>query len=156
MPTKVMSFAVLLAHTWVEQTRQRREKAKTVVCLYVSEGSRTVDGKSGWFGESGKCWHSSATALCCRCGNTPSIQLPMYTCIPGSVVNTLSRRPDSLSYSDAASFSSSAPSLYPSRQKQWSRPGLPPPSMASACSQGRPSRKSNGESATGRLSPVGI
>ena len=55
MPTKVMSFAVLLAHTWVEQTRQRREKAKTGVCLYVSEGSRTVDGKSGWFGESGKC-----------------------------------------------------------------------------------------------------
>lgn len=156
MPTKVPVFAVLLAHTRVEQTRQTREKAKTVVCSYVSEGSRTVDGKSGWFGESGKCWHSSATALCCRCGNSPSIQLPMYTCIPGSVVNTLSRRPDSLSYSDAASFSSRVPSLYPSRQKQWSRPGLPPPSIASACSQGRPSRKSNGESATGRLSPVGI
>ena len=113
MPTKVMSFAVLLAHTQVEQTRQRREKAKTVVCLYVSEGSRTVDGKSGWFGESGKCWHSSATALCCRCGNTPSIQLPMYTCIPGIVVNTSSFLPVSGSKSLPASFKPS-----PFRQKQ--------------------------------------
>ena len=33
----------------------------TVVVLYVSPGRRTVEGKSGWLGESGKCWVSSAS-----------------------------------------------------------------------------------------------
>ena len=65
-----------------------------VVCVYTSSGFSTVEGKSGWFGESGKCWHSNATALCCRWGCDPSIQFPIYTCIPGSVVSTSSERPD--------------------------------------------------------------
>lgn len=76
----------------------------------------------------------------------------MYTCIPGSVVYTVSRRPDSRSYSEPAFFSSCPPF----RQKQWSSPGFPPPSITIACSHGRPSRKSKGVFSTARRSPVGI
>jgi hypothetical protein len=35
---------------------------KTVRDRYVWPGRRIVVGKFGWFGESGKCWVSSATA----------------------------------------------------------------------------------------------
>ena len=34
-------------------------KAKMVVEVKVFPGARTVDGKLGWLGESGKCWVSN-------------------------------------------------------------------------------------------------
>jgi hypothetical protein len=34
------------------------ENRCTVTCWYSSSGRRTVEGKFGWFGESGKCWVS--------------------------------------------------------------------------------------------------
>ena len=37
---------------------------KVVVECIVAPGCRTVLGKSGWFGESGKCWVSRQNPVC--------------------------------------------------------------------------------------------
>ena len=48
---------------WIGVLGYPSENRKTVVCRYLSPGFSSVDGKFGWFGESGKCCVSKQKPL---------------------------------------------------------------------------------------------
>ena len=81
-PSSYSVFGIAVERSHNPSTYFTTPKVNVVVECMVSPGRRTVLGKSGWFGESGKCCVSRQKPACfsylmpCRPVKLPSRKLP--------------------------------------------------------------------------------